>query len=186
MDRFCEEREKNIMEETRGLEEFRLPRWRELPSMPLYLEQVLALLEEWLGPYLSHGTGKVMTRTMINNYVKQRFISPPSGRRYDRMTVASLFAIAVLKPVYTMEEIGYLIRLSVGHSDTEAAYDGFCDCAEKAVRCAFQGTVMPKESDPGDPRQLLWNACNAFACQLYVRRTYLEDALATGKEKADG
>ena len=24
----------------------------------------------------------------------------------------------------------------------------------------------------------LWNACNAFACQLYVRRIYLEDAMA--------
>ena len=47
---------------------------------------------------------------------------------------------------------------------------------------------MEKESNPDDPRQLLWNACNAFACQLYVRRIYLEDAMAaagSGKTGAD-
>ena len=86
--------------------------------------------------------------------------------------------IAVLKPVYTIEEIGYLIRLSLGHSDPQAAYDDFCDCAEAAVSHAFHQTTMERNTKAGDPRLLLWNACNAFACQLYVRRIYLEDAMA--------
>lgn len=171
------------MEKAKSLEDFRMPRWRELPAVSLYLEQVLELLEDCLGPYLGSGERKVMTRTMINNYVKLRFIAPPVGRKYDRLTVASLFVIAVLKPVYTMEEIRYLIRLSIGYSDTEAAYDSFCDCVEAAVSHAFHRTAMEKTPDEGDPRQLLWNACNAFACQLYVRRIYLEDAMAAGQEQ---
>ena len=166
------------MKKERSLEDFRLPRWQQLPPIPLYLEQGLALLEEWLGPYLGNEEGKVLTKTMINNYVKLHFIEAPLRRKYDRLTVASLFVIAVLKPVYTIEEIGYLIRLALGHSDTEVAYDGFCDYVEAAVSHAFHRTTMEKESNPDDPRQLLWNACNAFACQLYVRRIYLEDAMA--------
>ena len=141
-------------------------------------EQVLALLEEWLGPYLGKEDGTILTKTMINNYVKLHFIQPPVRRKYDRLTLASLFVIAVLKPVYTIEEIGYLIRLSLGHSDPQAAYDDFCDCAEAAVSHAFHQTTMERNTKAGDPRLLLWNACNAFACQLYVRRIYLEDAMA--------
>ena len=174
------------MEKERSLEDFRLPRWQQLPPMPLYLEQVLALLEGWLGPYLGNEDGKILTKTMINNYVKLHFIEAPVRRKYDRLTVASLFVIAVLKPVYTIEEIGYLIRLSAGYSDLEVAYDGFCDYVEAAVSHAFHRTTMEKEENPDDPRQLLWNACNAFACQLYVRRIYLEDAMAAAAEKREG
>lgn len=165
------------MKKERSLDNFRLPRWQQLPTVPLYLEQVLSLLEEWLGAYLGNEEGKVLTKTMINNYVKLRFIKPPIRRKYDRVTVASLFVIAILKPVYSIEEIGYLIRLSLGHSDSEAAYDDFCENAEAAVSHAFHQTTMEKTDNQNDPRQLLWNACNAFACQLYVRRTYLEDAM---------
>ena len=122
------------MNKVKSLADFHLPRWQQLPSMPLYLEQVLALLEEWLGPYLGKEDGTILTKTMINNYVKLHFVQPPIRRKYDRLTVASLFVIAVLKPVYTIEEIGYLIRLSLGHSDPKAAYDDFCDCAMPFIR----------------------------------------------------
>ena len=50
----------------KGLDEFRIPRWEELPSIPQYLDQVLALLDEWLGEYLSQDGKPVMTRTMVN------------------------------------------------------------------------------------------------------------------------
>ncbi|MGN0719435.1 MAG: hypothetical protein ACI4LQ_06435, partial [Anaerovoracaceae bacterium] len=50
---------------------------------------------------------------------------------------------------------------------------------------AFHRTTMEKERNSDDPRQLLWNACNAFACQLYVRRIYLEDAMAAAAEKGE-
>lgn len=172
------------MKKERSLDNFRLPRWQQLPTVPLYLEQVLSLLEEWLGAYLGNEEGKVLTKTMINNYVKLRFIKPPVRRKYDRVTVASLFVIAILKPVYSIEEIGYLIRLSLGHSDSEAAYDDFCENAEAAVSHAFHRTTMEKTDNQNDPRQLLWNACNAFACQLYVRKIYLQDAMRPSEEES--
>ena len=41
------------MARRKDLAEFKLPRWDDLPSMDLYLEQILELLDEWLGDYLS-------------------------------------------------------------------------------------------------------------------------------------
>ena len=167
----------------KGLDEFRVPRWEELPSVPQYLDQVLLLVDEWLGPFLSHDGKQVITRTMVNNYVKLKFLPAPTNRRYDRLAIASLFVIANLKPVYTIEESVYLIKLSLGHSERREAYNQFCDYVEEAVLCAFNRETMEKGQNTGDPRELLWNACNAFACQLYVRKIYLQDALSGSEGK---
>ena len=171
----------NISDELQTYEkillDYHLPRVEDIPTIELYMDQVIAYLKPFVEIFSSDDEENVITASMINNYVKLHFIKPPIRRKYDRVTVASLFVIAILKPVYSIEEIGYLIRLSLGHSDSEAAYDVFCEKAEAAVSHAFHRTTMEREENASDPRQLLWNACNAFACQLYVRRTYLEDAM---------
>ena len=166
-----------------GLEHFKLPRWNDLPSIDLYLDQVLSLLDEYLGEYLELDGKKVMTKTMINNYVKHKYLKAPVNKKYDQVTVASLFVIAVLKTVFSIEEIACLIQLALNHSERQVAYDGFCDYLEKAVKHAFEGTTMERELNPEDPRKILWNACNAVACQMYVRRIYLEAVLAQKAEQ---
>ena len=47
-----------------------LPRWAELPDLPLYMDQVLGLMERYLGAYPGFD-GKGLTASMVNNYVKQ-------------------------------------------------------------------------------------------------------------------
>ncbi len=163
------------MTEKKGLEHFKLPRWHDLPSVDLYLEQVLELLDEWLGDYLCLDGKKIMTKTMINNYVKHQYINAPENKKYDRLTTACLFVIAILKPVYTIEEISRLIKLSFESSDASKAFDQFCELIEQAVSHAFCRTSMSKHKTDSDPRDLFWNVCNSFACQLYVRYVYLQN-----------
>ena len=162
------------MARIKGLDNFRMPRWDELPSVDLYLDQVLSLLDEWIGEYLMIEGKKVMTKTMVNNYVKQKYLKAPVKKKYDRESVASLFVIAVLKPVYTINEISRLIKLAIRTITPETGYNQFCQTVEDAVSHAFHGTSMPKEKNKADPRGILWNVCNSFACQLYVRNIYLQ------------
>ena len=161
------------MKNAKTLEQFKLPRWNELPSVDQYLEQVLSLLDEWLADYLAPDGGNVLTRTMVNNYVKLKYIPAPENKKYDRLTIACLVVIALMKPVYTIEEISRLIRLGIDFKDAEFSYDQFCDMIEQAVKHAFEGTSMPKFETSNDPRDLFWHVCNSFACQLYVRHVYL-------------
>jgi len=161
------------MNKSKTLEHFKLPRWNELPSVDQYLEQVLSLLDEWLGDYLAPDGGKVLTRTMVNNYVKLKYIPAPENKKYGRLTIACLVVIALMKPVYTIEEISRLIRLGIDFKDAEFSYDQFCEMIEQAVQHAFEGTSMPKFETSNDPRDLFWHVCNSFACQLYVRHVYL-------------
>lgn len=173
------------MSKNSGLEQFKLPRWEELPSVDLYLDQVLSLLDEWLGDYLNFDGKKVMTKTMINNYVKLKFIESPVKKRYDRKAVASLFVIAILKSVYTINEIARLIRLAIRTIEPEAAYNQFCQMIEEAVELTFKGEALPKNDFCQDPRGILRNVSNSFAGQLYVRHVYLQADETDEDEEAD-
>ena len=120
---------------------FRLPRWEELPSIPLYLDQVLSLVDEWTGENLAENR-KILTKTMINNYVKLKYVDAPVNKKYSRASIAKLFVIAVLKPVFTIEEITDLMDLAINYRDSIGdAYNEFCGLVEDAVNCAFNNTT---------------------------------------------
>ena len=69
-----------------GLAAQRLPRWDELPDIDLYLDQVLTLLDKYLGPFLPENGGHALTASMINNYVKLRIVPAPLWTRPTRLS----------------------------------------------------------------------------------------------------
>ena len=91
---------------------FYIPTWQEIPNIELYLDQVVTLLEEYLRPFSLEPEDKVITKTMINNYVKQNIISAPVNKKYNKEQVAMLFVICILKQVYSINDISRLIKLS--------------------------------------------------------------------------
>jgi hypothetical protein len=146
-----------------NLTNFKVPRWKDLPDIPLYLDQILILLDEWYGEYLTVGGKKIMTKTMVNNYVKLKFIPAPVNKKYNKISVASIFIIAILKTVFTIDEVSKLINLALNFvDDTAEAYDMFCNLIEEAVDCAFSDVLMEKPFCENDPRHICWNACNAL------------------------
>ena len=69
------------MQEQENIEEklykHHMPRWDELPDIELYLDQVVNYLEKHLGIYVANKEEKIITKTMINNYVKQEIMPAP-------------------------------------------------------------------------------------------------------------
>ncbi|MBQ9921517.1 MAG: DUF1836 domain-containing protein [Clostridia bacterium] len=62
---------------TKEILEFHLPRWDELPEIELYMDQVVYTLEKKLEIFAEDESQKIITSTMINNYVKQKVVKPP-------------------------------------------------------------------------------------------------------------
>ena len=62
--------------------EFHCPRYNELPGLDLYMDQVLSVIEEVMKPF--HPEEKAMTSSMVNNYVKQKIVTPPVNKKYSR------------------------------------------------------------------------------------------------------
>jgi len=163
------EREKTMKE----IATIRLPRWAELPDIDLYLEQVLSLLDKWLGDSFYYEGKKMMTKTMVNNYVKQKVINPPINKRYDRLSVASLFVVCILKTVYRMDDIAKLIHLALEVNAPDVSYDRFCDAVEQAVSIIYSGEAFPGRGTLNEAQYLLQVVTQSFACTCFARDSYL-------------
>ena len=110
----------------------KLPRWDELPDLELYMDQVLSLMERYLGSCPGHDR-KGLTASMVNNYVKQGAMPPPVKKRYARAHLARLIIICVMKSSFPIELIKNLILVSTGEQDDHVLYDRFCDEFEGAL-----------------------------------------------------
>lgn len=150
-----------------------LPRWEELPNLDLYLDQVVTLTENIFQDYLIASDEKVLTKTMINNYVKQGVLAAPEKKKYNKTHVASLIVICVLKQIFSISDIAALIQLAMESTSTESAYNQFCVALEKAITFVFEGTPFEDQYEMNPQRYLLKNAVLSFAHKLYVERTYL-------------
>ena len=103
-----------------------IPRWNELPEIDLYLDQVVNYIEKYLGQYNVNKEDKIITKTMINNYVKQGIMPAPEKKKYSREHIAYLIVICVLKQVYCISDIGKLIALTIQYFELSKAYNRFC------------------------------------------------------------
>lgn len=117
-----------------------LPRYAELPDIELYMDQVLTYIDDRLRP-LFPADEKLLTSSMVNNYVKQKLIPTPSHKRYNREHVALLIFICLMKRTVSMADIQRLFAVQSATHSTERAYDFFCTAAEESLRALFCGEV---------------------------------------------
>ncbi len=104
---------------------FTCPSWNELPLLELYMDQVIIIIEESLSPMLP-GIPKIITPTMINNYVKQKILPPTVKKKYNRKHLSELIMITLLKTVFNSEEIILILNTLRQHGTPMAAYNLFC------------------------------------------------------------
>lgn len=125
---------------------FHCPRFNELPTVPLYKDQVIIYIEEILGIINFAYNQKILTPTMINNYVKQKVVSPPKDKKYNNKHIAYLIVVCVLKQILTIQEICQLINRQIEMCSIEDAYNLFCIELENAMVSVFKTRDFSKES----------------------------------------
>lgn len=159
------------------INKFHLPRWSELPNIDLYIDQLVTLLEQYLSEYIKSDNekeDKIVTKTMINNYVKHDVLKAPVNKKYNKEHMASLFVIFILKQVYSINDIKKLITLGIKTSPIDQAYDRFCSELEKAIRIVFAGKHYVKNSKLSEEQFILRNVVQSVANKLYVQKVYLK------------
>lgn len=115
--------------------EQKLPHWEELPDLELYMDQVLSLMERYLGSYPGFDR-KGLTASMVNNYVKLGVMPPPVKKKYTRIHLAHLIMICVLKASLPIDLIKNLILKSVEETREIEIYNKFCEDFEESVHRA--------------------------------------------------
>ena len=147
-----------------------LPRYRELPDLELYMDQVIFVTDQVLSPLFPESSSPILTPTMINNYVRQKLVEPPVKKRYSRTHLAYFIAVALLKPVFSIGEISGLIARQAEVSDTEAAYDRLCTELEQCLAAIFKCGELQKPLPPTGEADLLRAAVVSLANKIYVEK----------------
>ena len=162
-----------------SIDKFHMPRWSELPNVDLYLDQVVNLINSTLSPYifLNNDTKKeniqVLTKTMINNYVKNNLIEAPEKKLYSKIQLAKLFVICILKQVYSMNDIKTLISIALENTTAEEKYDSFCDLFEECLRCTFnQKDFVDNNTDNSHLLKYVLLSCSY---KIYVQNVSLSE-----------
>ena len=108
------------------INEYRLPAWEDIPDLGLYMEQVLALLTEYLDylpPELKDE--QFITAATINNYVRNRYMPKPFKKKYYRIHIAYLVMICTLKQSLTISTLTEMIPNGIPEEEVREIYTAY-------------------------------------------------------------
>ena len=158
-----------------SIENVHIPRWNELPNVDLYMDQILTFINSSLSECIKNGENEekeknqILTKTMINNYVKNNILEAPVKKKYSKTQCAKLFVICVLKQVFSMNEISSLINIALESTDISNAYNSFCSLFEEAIKSTFEKKEFSKVDASNDKRYLLKSVLLACSYKIYVQ-----------------
>ena len=124
----------HMQEWNKLLNNYTMPTWEELPSIDLYMDQVIALMSQYLKNFASsdnEGT-QIITPPMINNYVKLKAMPAPIKKKYSKIHIAYLIMISSLKQALSIPTIQKILPLYDDDTQAKALYELFCKNQLKA------------------------------------------------------
>lgn len=125
-----------------------MPAWEDFPDIELYMDQVISLITKYLEIYSrSLGLEKLITPSMINNYVKLKIIPPPEKKKYSRIHLAYLIIICTLKQTLDMATIQKIIPCGIDDERVKQIYSSFAENQKKSIRIRYGKCTLSCRSD---------------------------------------
>lgn len=149
-------------------EAYELPDWEKLPSIPLYMDQVMMFTGEALELFERDEKQSLLTSSMINNYVKNGLVAHPVHKKYAKEHLSKLMMTSMLKQVLSIQDISVLFA---GEEDAETLYAAFTEAQDSALH----DTAAELQEDM-DETQLRAMALR-LAAQANARRAVAERIL---------
>ncbi|MDD7289437.1 MAG: DUF1836 domain-containing protein [Clostridiales bacterium] len=139
------------------LNNYKLPAWKELPDIGLYMDQVIALLGQYLDFIpVEDPKNKPVTPTTINNYVRLKVMPAPEKRKYYRIHIAYLIMIFTLKQGTSINAIQQLLPASADEEEVKTFYTSYVERLQKIAlfytsqtRDAVQDILDPQTANEG-------------------------------------
>ena len=155
---------------SRSVQDFRMPRYNEIPSVGLYLEQATKYICEYLAPLQENA----ITGSMISNYVKKGLVSNPVKKLYSRDQLAYLLFIALAKSVVSLDDLILFIRLQERTYPTDRAYNYFCDELENILQFVFglKPEIDTVGIDSTDEKFMLRATIITVAHKIYLEKCF--------------
>lgn len=128
---------------------YELPPYKELPNVPLYMEQVTGYINDILKP-LNPTQKDFLTSFMVNNYVKAGILAAPEKKKYTQDHLGYLLAMTTLKRTLSISEISLLIEMDKDVSTDKSVLYGFFrvmakDILQESAQKTLNKTLSIKE-----------------------------------------
>ena len=155
-----------------------LPHWAALPDLDLYMDQVIAFMEKYLSLF-GDSRDKLITPTMINNYVKLGVLPTTVKKKYNREHLARLMTICMLKQVLPIPVLAHLNDRIAAHSSLSTVFDQFVDEQCAALQSVSQtaqtdvAALAGEHMSEGLAQLALKLAAQANACRVLAEKTAL-------------
>ncbi len=161
-----------IMDWAHHLENHEPVSWERMPEIDLYMDQVITYMDKRLDLYRRNEQAKLLTPSMINNYVKEELIPRPEQKKYARDHLAGLMMICMLKQVLSIPDIKDILKNLRQNADMSEIYDKFItaqDVALKKVGLRTEQVCALRDDD--QLRQLAMDlTLEANACRITAER----------------
>ncbi|EQB87028.1 hypothetical protein J2Z44_000782 [Clostridium punense] len=114
----------------------------DIPQLDLYMDQVIQLFENTLSNSKRNKEDKLLTKTMINNYTKDKLLMPVKNKKYSRNHVILMILIYNLKQSLSISDIKVLFNNIVSNLQQEekaqidlaSLYSNFLKIKKEQVR----------------------------------------------------
>ena len=128
-----EELKNGLEKAAADIKNINIPTWDELPSFELYMDQVITLINEYLDVMRDNEYEGVITKNMINNYVKMKIMPPPVRKKYSRLHIAYLIIICMLKQIFSISVINSILISDAEPEEIKRIYTAFASNVRKAA-----------------------------------------------------
>lgn len=110
------------------LDNYRLPKWEDIPNFGLYMEQVIALLQDYLD-YLPEELKEeqFITAATINNYVRKKVMPEPIKKKYFREHIAYLIIICTMKQCLSIPTLQTMLPPDLSSEVLQEVYTSYVE-----------------------------------------------------------
>lgn len=84
---------------------------KDIPDIDLYMDQLTGYIDKVFEKFKSDEDEKILTKTMINNYVKAKVIDKPLKKKYNKNQIMELIMIYHLKNILSIAEIDKIFKV---------------------------------------------------------------------------
>ncbi len=132
---------RKFLQYAKKISRIHIPTWDELPEIDLYMDQVIIYVESHIVDFVSKDS-KFITKSMVNNYVKQNIMPAPVNKKYSKTHLAYLIMICILKQIMPLPDVKKIIEEKVSRSSIEDTFNTFCNLYKKAVSAIIGFTKL--------------------------------------------
>ena len=166
------------------LNDYCFPTWDDLPSFDLYMDQVIALMNDYLSVFVPSGStqASAMTPPMINNYVKLKVMPAPRKKKYSKIHLAYLIMISSLKQALNIPSIQKIIPLLDNENDIRLMYEAFSENQQKTfsyIAGKISSVAEPVFESESGSAEKMHNLTVQIALSANIFKVMTEDIISS-------